>query len=54
MDVGLWEHRHSERIGWLATHCVVCGKWIGNRPMGTKDEEVKDKTRFFKKKKDYE
>lgn len=54
MDVSLWEHRPCNRGGWLATYCVLCGKWIGYRPLGTKDEEVKDKTGFFKKKKDYE
>jgi hypothetical protein len=54
MDVRLWEETQSERIGWLVSNCILCGKWIGYRPMGTINEKVKDKTSFFKKKKDYE
>ena len=29
----VWVDRTAKRAGWIATHCKLCDRWIGNRPM---------------------
>ena len=40
LNVARWIDSESPKYSWLlATHCDLCGKWIGNRPKAVEKDE---------------